>query len=45
MTASLVSAVKRFRDHSKRLQTILEETKRCFDDINERATSENGMIL
>ena len=43
MTASPASAVKRFCNHSRRLQTILEDTKRCFDDINERATSENGM--
>ena len=41
MTASLITALKRFNSHSKRLQAILEETKRCFDDINERAL-DNG---
>ncbi|KAL4226711.1 hypothetical protein ACF0H5_014691 [Mactra antiquata] len=45
MSKSLVSSIKRFCNHSKRLQQILEETKRCFDDINECGQNENGKLL
>ncbi|XP_060555763.1 dual serine/threonine and tyrosine protein kinase-like isoform X3 [Ruditapes philippinarum] len=45
MPSTLVSGIKRYCNHSKRLQAILEETKRCFDDINESGKNENGPLL
>ncbi|XP_050411841.1 dual serine/threonine and tyrosine protein kinase [Patella vulgata] len=34
MTSSLASELHKFCGHSQRLQEILEETKKCFGDIN-----------
>ncbi|XP_053377594.1 dual serine/threonine and tyrosine protein kinase-like isoform X2 [Mercenaria mercenaria] len=45
MPSTLASGIKRFCNHSKRLHTILEETKRCFDDINESGKNENGPLV
>ncbi|XP_021344810.1 dual serine/threonine and tyrosine protein kinase-like [Mizuhopecten yessoensis] len=43
--ASLTTEINRFNSCSKRLQIILDDTKRCFDDINESGRSEAGQLF
>ncbi|XP_053377441.1 dual serine/threonine and tyrosine protein kinase-like isoform X2 [Mercenaria mercenaria] len=45
MLSTLVSGIECFCNHSERLQTILEGTKRCFDDINTRGKNETGPLV
>lgn len=39
---SLSAELNRFCEFSKRTKQILDETKSCFDDINESGNSELG---
>ncbi|XP_033745013.1 dual serine/threonine and tyrosine protein kinase-like [Pecten maximus] len=43
--ASLATEINRFISCTKRLQIILDDTKRCFDDINESGKSEAGQLF
>ncbi|XP_060084377.1 dual serine/threonine and tyrosine protein kinase-like [Ylistrum balloti] len=43
--ASVATEINRFMSCSKRLQIILDDTKRCFDDINESGKSEAGQLF
>ncbi|KAL3852843.1 hypothetical protein ACJMK2_016456 [Sinanodonta woodiana] len=45
MTTTLASELKRFCGHTRRLKQILDETRRCFDDINESGKHENGQLF
>lgn len=42
MMANIPAELNRFCTCSKRLRTILTDTKRCFDDINEDGRNEIG---
>lgn len=42
MMANIPAELNRFCTCSKRLRTILTDTKRCFDDINEDGKQEVG---
>ena len=42
MSANLPTCIKRYCSHARRLQAILDETKRCFEDINKSGKNENG---
>lgn len=42
---SLTTELNRFCEFSRRTKQILDETKRCFDDINEAGNSDLGSIF
>lgn len=45
MMANIPAELNRFCTCSKRLRTILTDTKRCFDDINEDGKQEVGQLF
>ncbi|KAL5015303.1 hypothetical protein ScPMuIL_009573 [Solemya velum] len=45
MTTNLASDLNRFCGHAQRLQQILEETKRCFDDINNSGRFDGAHLI
>ncbi|XP_052234195.1 dual serine/threonine and tyrosine protein kinase-like isoform X1 [Dreissena polymorpha] len=44
MSAGLATGIKRYRRHCGRLKRILDETKRCYEDINSNTSNENDKI-
>ena len=45
MAVSLPTELRKFRGHVERLRQILEETKKCFNDINLSAQFDGSKLL